>query len=383
MTSISGRSRPTTPPRSPGGNLYDDVFDTVIAETQDISERFEIDLGGVPDTIRETSQGVQPLLDYVRECLETHRLPPGQKSTRVARLVDVAAWVLRRSGEFAAHYCEGRVAAVDGTPLFHPRRYLSGQVFAVAVGALTARDALQPRAKIVRTSIPMQLSAKAGTNAPDLVATLERMAAQAHQMVLDTSWPQAFLEYHVRRYALEHVRAPYILVDGPLAPELVGTRRLGRDLLSQIFHDERVAIGVVKSLLRSPLVYRLIARALRPGEAYVVESQRTFLRRSGTRLFGERWIDNELGTIWRGLYRPGAKTYAFQCRAQDFEAALCLLWCDRDEVVGHELPFLLNQVDHQLQARYRQGDIEQLLDGLLAEQGEDVFFDEMDERLLR
>jgi hypothetical protein len=290
---------------------------------------------------------------------------------------------MRRGSEFAAHYRDGRVAAVDGTPLFHPRRYLAGQVFAVAVGALTARDALQPRAKIVRTSIPVQLSAEAGTSAADLVATLERMAAQAHQMVLDTSWPQAFLEYHVRRYALEIVHGPYVLIDGPLAPELVGTRRLGRDLLSQIFHDERVMVGVVKSLLRSPLVYRLIARALRPGEAYVVESQRTFLRRSGTRLFGERWIDNELGTIWRGLYRPGAKTYAFQCRAQDFEAALCLLWCDRDEMVGHELPFLLNQVDHQLQARYRQGDIEQLLDGLLAEQGEDVFFDEIDERLLR
>jgi hypothetical protein len=202
-------------------------------------------------------------------------------------------------------------------------------------------------------------------------------------MVMDTSWPDAFLEYEVRRYACETVAAPYVLIDGPLAPEVVSNRRRGRALLERLFGDERVFVGVVKSIMSSPFEYRLIARALRPGEAYVVETQRDYLLRSGGRIFYERWIDQQLVPLLRGVYKPGAKAFAFQCRMRDFEAALALLWCDRDELPGHEIPFLLNQVDQQLRSRFSLGDIEAVVEGLLAEHGEMTYFDEMHERAFR
>jgi hypothetical protein len=65
------------------------------------------------------------------------------------------------------------------------------------------------------------------------------------------------------------------------------------------------------------------------------------------------------------------------------DMAIALLWWDRDRVPGHEIPFLLNQVDQQIRARYHGIDTSAVIDGLLSQQGEDYFFDEANERDLR
>ncbi len=136
-------------------------------------------------------------------------------------------------------------------------------------------------------------------------------------------------------------------------------------------------------------MYRLIARALKPGELFIFETQKDyFLRREKPEAYEGReygrWIDDQMDVIIRGVYKPGVKSFGFQCHVRDFEAAVSLLWLDRDTgVPAHEIPFLLNQVDVQLRSRYRRVDTMAAIDGLLVNQGEDYFFDESDERGFR
>jgi hypothetical protein len=361
-------------------NRSDLLFDRLLSNAEDITRTFEIDLGGLPDIVLDTTRNTEPVVEAVRTFMERFRVNVGEVPSDQRMLINMADWSAKLVPTVQTWLRTGQVAAVDGTPLLSPRRYLAGQVYACAIGAVTSTNPLQLRAQLVKTI--------ASLNIPKIATSddIRRLIEQSDELLGDTSWPNAFMEYQEREYALQ-LEAPYIFVDGPLAPENVITRKRGQELLSQmLIRRDKVLVGVIKSLINSRAMYRLVARALRPGELFVMETQSDYLLENipQDRFQDYRaWVEEEMAAVLRGVYRPGSKAFGFQCNSRDFDTAVALLWCDRDRVPGHEIPFLLNQVDEQIRARYRSMDTSAAIDGLLARQGENYFFDETDERELR
>ena len=359
---------------------FDLVFDRLLSNAQDITQTFDIDLGGLPQVILDTTRNTQPLVEAIRDRMTHYRVKPGQAFGGTPMLIDMQAWATQQAQVTQNLLRTGKVAAVDGTPLMRPRRYLAGQVFACGVGDVTSIRPLRLRAQLVKTIVPISIQGKVTK------ADVDRLIENSEQLLRNSSWPNAFMEYQVRDYGLR-LDVPYILLDGPITSENVITRKAGRQLVADLLkRKDRTFIGVIKSLTNSNAMYRLRARALQPGEMYIVETESEFLlRNADENRFTDyhQWVEDDLSVVLRGLYRPGAKTFGFQCHVKDLEMAIALLWWDRDRIPGHEIPFLLNQVDQQIQARYHGMDTSTVIDGLLSQQGEDYFFDESDERDLR
>jgi hypothetical protein len=359
---------------------FDLLFDRLLENAQDITDTYEVDLGGLPDVILETTRDTQPIIEAVREGMEQFRTAPGQEYRGKPMLIDMEVWASRQAATVQELLRTGKVAAIDGTPLMRPQRYLAGQVYACAVGDVTSMSPLRLRAQLVKTIVPLNIKGKVTK------ADVDKLIESSEQLLSNSSWPNAFMEYQERDYALR-LDAPYILLDGPICPENVITRKSGRSLVADLLkRSDRTFVGVIKSLTNSSAMYRMRARALRPGELYIVETESEFLLRNADEnrfTAYHKWVEEDLGCVLRGIYRPGSKTFGFQCHIKDLDMAIALLWWDRDRVPGHEIPFLLNQVDQQIRARYHGIDTSAVIDGLLSQQGEDYFFDEANERDLR
>lgn len=84
----------------------------------------------------------------------------------------------------------------------------------------------------------------------------------------------------------------------------------------------------------------------------------------------EKFIRNYGCDILRGVYKPGVKAFGFECHRGDLESVASLLWADRDGCPGHEIPFLLNQVDFKLRGRFRPSEVTAMVDSSLAQEKE-------------
>ena len=120
----------------------DDIsFDDLIKNAEDITNRFDIDLGGLPDDILRASQLTEPYLSLIRRLMEDLLLAPDEDYVAPKQvLVNMEDWFDQHGETIKKAYKDGTVMAVDGTPLISHKRYLPGQVYECAVGLLKSID---------------------------------------------------------------------------------------------------------------------------------------------------------------------------------------------------------------------------------------------------
>lgn len=127
---------------------------------------------------------------------------------------------------------------------------------------------------------------------------------------------------------------------------------------------------------------------MKTGELYIQETLQQFLESRLANAYERNKSIQEFAetigvNILRGVYKPGVKSFGFECHRDDLPYIVSLLWLDRNQHPGFEIPFLLAQVDAQLRGRYRPSDTMTAVEARLASVGEDELFDELDERNLR
>lgn len=363
----------------------DDVsFDDLINNAEDITNRFDIDLGGLPDDILRASQLTEPYLRLIRSLMVKLLLDPdGDYLAPKQILLDMEEWFSKHGNTVKEAYKNGQVVAIDGTPLISHKRYLPGQVYACAVGGLTSKDPMNLEAKLVKVMANLQEVEEGSITLEDI----SNIVAESDQLTRTSSWPNAFRTYQERDFAFRSgVR--YVILDGPIVTEDLLTRKAGRELYRRMLTtDDRCFVGVIKDIHQSPAALRYHARALKPGELFVWNDLKGVLQRN----LGEseyqgdvkEFADSYGGQIIRGVYKPGVKAFGFECARKHLRDVISLLWIDRNEQPGHEIPFLLEQVDSQLRGRYRPAETSRAIEVSLAGYSDEQLFDEIDERDLR
>lgn len=359
--------------------LTDDSFQVVLDKTTDITNTFEVNLGGIREDVCQATTEAIPYLNKLREEITKTPLPVGLESKDLmAGLIHMESWAQPALQIAKTALVEGRVAAADATPVVPHRRYLTTQIFACAVGILTSREPLNLTTRLAKT-------VASGIYDGSLRSVAE-LIQQADILTGSQSWPTAYMEYQLFDFA-RFVTADYVFIDGNLITQNLLTRRQGRNLFRRMLTGERKKyVGVIKDITRSQTELRMYGRALCTGEMYI---QGTLLDCMSDRLqdyAGDTTVFLQtIGKdILRGVFKPGVKAFGFECHREDLAEIVALLWLDRDGQPGHEIPFLLNQVDAKLRGRYRPAELSSLIDaGLSANFDSELYFDEALERSFR
>lgn len=355
------------------------IFKQVLAKAKDVTNTFDIDLGHIPQDVIESRKQAEPHIRNVRELMESTALAPNiDLSTVDHGLIDMAAWVEVYGAPIREELKTGNVAAIDGTPLIHFQRFLTAQVYACAVGSLTYRDHLALKAQVVKTQAE-----------PGLFQTQEatkQLIDETERLSSSQSWPSAFMEYKERETGLKH-KAKYVLIDGPLITQNLLTQEEGRSLYKQMLgFKHKCYVGITKDLRFADAEERYEAAALRTGELFIRNTEYNVMKPRLDKDYGgavKGWSEEHLVDIFRGIYKPGRKAFGFQCHRNDIPAVVCLLIIDCHTQPGHEIPFLLEQVDAKLRGRYRPNETMCAVEAVLASNNVDEFYDEAEERMFR
>ena len=361
------------------------LFDEIVNLKRDVSETYLVHGDGIlPDvldslgqihqaskTVRAHIEGL-PYYPHTPIDFTQHRGPVLIDMPAVARLCQVAREDLY---------------AIDGTPATPHLRYSSIQLFAVAVMGMSYATLDTPETTLARTKTEFL---EKNENLTDWDALVQWMTDQD---VAETnqSWPTTFREYVEREYAIKKHKA-FTLLDGPVLTQNLITQARGRALLTDLARQPFQTCGVIKSIKSSTNAHRILAQALLPGEALLVESSHDLVSRRNIHAKNEAWVGvffeglRASGSdIWRGVYRPTTRAFGFECDLKHVDTTIAMLWHERDiSHLGHEIPFLLNQVDAHLRATYNAGSFKRHLTYQLGlELGEDELLDEIDERDMR
>jgi len=362
--------------------LTDKIFQKLLNNAIDITDTFDIDLGGLPQDVVKATKDSSPYILRLRAAMEEQALAPDVSLSQLEfGLIDMQQWTTVHGNIITQALEKGDVMAVDGTPLIHHQRFLTGQVYACAVGGLTSRNPMDLRARLIKVQADL-------SGEHESLDDVERVIDASEELTESGSWASAFLEYQEREYAyLSQIN--YLILDGSLITQNLLTRKEGRILFRKMLSEKnrRCYVGVVKNISQGQQERRFFARALKTGELYVQNSFYDFLKprldkgdyTGETKRFAE-----EIGVnVLRGVYKPGRKAFGFECHREDLPAIVSLLWLERNKQLGFEIPFLLAHVDAQIRARYRPSETMAAIEATLASYGEDEFFDETDERMWR
>jgi hypothetical protein len=355
------------------------IFKQVLQKAEDVTDTFDIDLGHIPQDVVDSRRQAEPHIRNVRELMEAKALTPDvDLSTVTNGLINMAAWAEVYGTPIREALRTGDVAAIDGTPLLHFQRFLTAQVYACAIGSLTYRDHLALKAQVVKTQAePGLFQDQAATK--QLIDETERLSSSQ-------SWPSAFMEYQERKTALRH-KAKYVLIDGPLITQNLLTQQEGRKLYEQMLgYNRKCYVGVTKDLRFADAIERYEAAALRTNELFIRSTEYNVIKKRLEKDYKgavKTWSENYLVDIFRGIYKPGRKAFGFQCHRDDLPAVVCLLIMNCHTQPGHEIPFLLEQVDAKIRGRYRPNETMGAVEAELARNNVNDFYDESDERMHR
>lgn len=361
--------------------LTDNTFQLILDGTTDITDRFDIDLGGIAEDVCQASKHAEPFLGHVRQAMEARLLPlETEPSSIKSGLIQMESWAQALLPKIRAALAEGQVAAFDATPVIPHRRYLTSQVFACAVGFLTSQNPVDIQTTLAKTMASVDYTGS--------LKNIRELIQKADILTGSQSWPSAYMEYQTFKVAM-NTGFKHIVIDGNLITQNLLTRKQGRELFSRMLESTRKSsyVGVIKDITRSHTELRLYGRALKSGEMFIqgplsacMSSDRLSSYRGATADF----IQTVGADILRGVYKPGVKAFGFECHRDDLVNVIALLWADRDQQPGHEIPFLMNQVDAQLRSRFRPQETLDLVESYLAQNFDsDLFFDEINERMFR
>ena len=141
--------------------------------------------------------------------------------------------------------------------------------------------------------------------------------------------------------------------------------------------------------------FGIMGRVLKPGELLVYETlydhleARAMAKQNGGPDRTMAWrsdaaFDNVAKKVWRGIFKPGSKTFGFECHEDHMSDMLRIMAADVFiENPGHEIPFLLHQVDQVARKGFAGTPLQNALQDSLSISGDDLFFDESDEHDFR
>ena len=363
--------------------LNDSTFRKLLDSAEDITQRFDVDFGGLPEDVLKATQGVKPYINRIRDEMENSRLDVGVNLSHVDfGLIDMAEWTRQIGDDTRTDLENAQVIAIDGTPLIHPQRFLTGQVYACAIGGITSQTPMNLEAKLIKVQANLD-------GDPEDIDEVIRILNESEQLNANRSWSSVFLDYQERELAF---KTPHkaVIVDGNLITQQLMTRREGRQLFTKMLAStgNKKYVGIAKNILLGDIEKRYYARALKSGELYIQETLQQFLKSRLANAYERNKSIQEFAetigvNILRGVYKPGIKAFGFECHRDHLPYIVALLWLDRNRHPGFEIPFLLAQVDAQLRGRYRPSDTMLAIESHLASVGEDELFDELDERNLR
>ena len=351
------------------------IFSELIENSRRINrDEFSENFGGISEDVVEmlNSEQARRATQEAREAMENAR-PLSSGSPRLREI---------EFGQFstATELERGEVAAVDGKPLLPIQKYSAGQAICVGVGSLSHRRPMQD--SLHYWSSRVLLDRSRDTN--DFIALQEQGLFGISQT--------AYMRYFEINHGIE-IDEPYVLFDGTLVYEWLAAIRQGVDLYLQLLGSGKQCLGVIKNL-KANVVFATYARAIRQGELYIIETLRDHLDQSNApnRNHGEssnRYtlpeFHNDIAPhILRGIFKPRNKTFGFEVHEDHLDTMVRIMAADcQMNNVGHEIPFLLNRVDEEVRNRFKPQIIQDRIALRLTTQSEELFFEELDERLFR
>lgn len=350
--------------------------DVIENATQFDRDAYVRNFGGIIDGISTllSSDTVAATLNKAREQIES-----GDDIEGHPRLQNFNFGVIEDAPELMA----GDVAAIDGTILLPLRKFSAGQAIAVGVGSMSYQ-------RNVTSSLHGFCTSSIFEAADDMSLTDCIRAAEQGLISINTS---AYLRYFEAQHSIE-IPEEIIFSDGPMAEWL-----LNQDIGRQIYHKlyaKKMVIGIIKNL-QNNIRYQYLGRALRAGELFIIETLYGHMERRAQereRLGQDgriQWKDDrdfvELSKgICRGVFKPNAKSFGFECQIKNLPDLLRILAADcQMNKLGHEIPFLLNEIDSQIRAQFARHRLDVQIEERLMRDGqsEDIFWSEKHERDLR
>ncbi|MDE0325933.1 MAG: hypothetical protein OXN27_18610 [Candidatus Poribacteria bacterium] len=329
-----------------------EMFHELLSGSKRVStDEFAVDFGGIADDVVEmlSSSQVQTMIQEAREAMEAGSL----------RKVDFGKF------DTATELEKGEVAAIDGTFALPMQKYSTGQAICVGIGSLSHRRPMQDSLHYWSSKVFL-------SDAADTEAFIER-----ERRSLFGIYPTAYLRYYEVSHCLE-VKEPYLFLDGPLVDESLIATQDGRERYTELFKSEKYqAIGVIKNI-GNP-VFTKFARALNPGEIYVVETLQDHLNQgSPARRF------KIARDILRGVFKPRKKAFGFEVHRKHLDDMLRIMAADcQMNKPGHEIPFLLNRIDEEVRKNFDPRILKDRIAAQMAAESEELFFGETDERDFR
>ena len=351
------------------------MFGELVKSSKRVSrDEFATNFGEIANDVVEmlNSEKAHEVIKDARDTMESApSLPSGEQRLR---MVDFGQFSNAKELE------SGKVAAIDGTYALPMQKYSAGQALCIGVGSLSHRRPMQD--SLHYWSSKIYLSQSTDTN--DFISREEHGLFGISQT--------AYLRYFEVKHSLE-IDEHYMFFDGTLVYEWLVATLDGVQLYQELFGSGKQVIGVSKDIKANP-VFAKYARALRPGEIYVVETLGDHLSQSNAsnKNQGEsvnRYVLDQFNTefasdIYRGVFKPRNKAFGFEVHKDQLEDMLRIMAADcQMNNPGHEIPYLLNRIDEEVRNNFSQRLLKDRISTKMATHSEELFFEETNERTFR
>jgi hypothetical protein len=350
------------------------VFTHLIRMSRRISrDEYALNFGGIAEDVAEMLEGsrAQEVVRTARQAMESARcLPDG-----TPRLQSVEFGRFSTAPELE----QGQVAAVDGIAALPLQLFSSGQALCVGVGSLSHRRPLGDSVHYWSSKAYLERA-----DSPDDFLAREEAGLFGISQT-------AYLRYFEVCHGLE-IAEPYVLFDGTLVYEWLTASREGVELYERLFASGKKVVGVLRNVKVNP-VFAKLAKALRPGEVFVVETLADHLEQCGLtnvergdagRYTLPTFLNGLAPQILRGLFKPAKKAFGFEVHQDHFADMLRVMAADCQlNYVGREVPYLLNRVDEEVRQNFKPAILRERIAANLARQREELFLEETDDRWRR
>jgi hypothetical protein len=318
----------------------DHIFETVLRNAQDISDRYYND-AELQNLLGDDPNEFDDFLEILRDRMH------GDGGIHRISKVDVATV---RSVE--ADHDAGRIAAVDGSDAIALTEVMSKTVYAAGVISTTAHTLHNPCIKMTKSHqrIP---NFDADQDLDEFLMALDKFVDHDH------SWIRTFREHCERSEAIRLIEneknIKLVEIDGPLFTQNLlsqATAIAPHGILSSILRYPDRLIGFIKNLHSSKIMH-LVGMALQSDEYWILREWRTLLCGQLGRGADSDWVNKSSWFPVRVVYRKNRKAYAFECHADLIKTGIALVHSPIScaDITNHEIPFLLHQADRIIQAR--------------------------------
>ncbi len=342
-------------------------------------DQFVTNLGGIVEDVSDmlSSDLAMSTLKEARKHVDAAK--DERLSNGMPRLQQFEFGVFENAPELAS----GDVAAIDGTPVLPMQKYSAGQALCVGIGSRSYTRKMDSSLHgYTSKAILPEISAD------DVETFIKKVEDGSYSINLS-----AYMRYFEIIHALE-IDEPFVFCDGTLMYEWLINEEVGRDIYKELL-AKKICIGIMKSL-KDNTKFAWLGRVLKPGEVFVFETlyehieERTRLgegrspTRSGVQWQGDSEFVELAKKVHRGVFKPYNKAFSFECYEPHLDPMLRIMTADcQMNAMGHEIPFLLNQIDKEVRSFFKSHIVKAKIGQKLSQDGESLFFGETDERDLR